>query len=115
MVGQEVKNLVNCSMPAGVHQIQWNGKDEFGNSVSTGIYFYKIFADTYSETIKRAYITSFLVTYGYATLEIYRLEEEIYLKPFKKPRGIIEKKPVISIPISISVQDWMKWREDSQG
>ena len=37
-------------------------------------------ADTYEETVQRAFITSFLVTYGYATLEIDQLEEEIFIK-----------------------------------
>jgi len=67
-------------------------------------------ADTYSETIRRAYLTSFLVTYGYATLEVHRLEEEIYVKPFEKPVSMVGKKQVISIPVSISFEEWMKWK-----
>ncbi len=34
-------------------------------------------ADTYEETVQRAFLTGFLVTYGYATFEIDRLEETI--------------------------------------
>jgi hypothetical protein len=71
-------------------------------------------ADTYSKTIDRAYMTSFLVTYGYAILEIYRLKEEIYIKPLKKPKPLIEMKHEISFPISISVEEWMKWKESKQ-
>ncbi len=40
-------------------------------------------ADTYEETVQRAFLTSFLVTYGYATLEIDRLEEEVFIKAFR--------------------------------
>jgi len=71
-------------------------------------------ADTYSETIKRAYMTSFLVTYGYATLEVHRLEEEIFIKPFEKPAFMIGKKQLISIPVSVSVEEWMKWKRGEQ-
>jgi len=71
-------------------------------------------ADTYSETIRRAYMTSFLVTYGYATLEVHQLEEEIFIKPFEKPKSMLGKKQVISIPVSVSFEEWMKWKEASK-
>jgi len=71
-------------------------------------------ADTYSETIRRAYITSFLVTYGYATLEVRQLEEEIFVKPFEKPMSMIGKKQVISIPVPVNFEEWMKWKEGRQ-
>jgi hypothetical protein len=65
---------------------------------------------TYEETVQRAFMTSFLVTYGYATLEIYPLEEEIFIKPYEKPQTGISKKQLVSIPISVSVENWLKWR-----
>jgi hypothetical protein len=68
-------------------------------------------ADTYEETIRRAYMTSFLVTYGYATFEVHRLEEEIFIIPFSKPRSLLGKKQVVSIPISVSVEEWRRWKE----
>jgi len=71
-------------------------------------------AETYSETIRRAYIVSFLVTYGYATLEVRPLEEEIFIKPFEKPKSMLGKKQTISIPVSISFEEWMKWKEGKQ-
>ncbi len=71
-------------------------------------------ADTYPETIRRAYLTSFLVTYGYATLEVYRLEDEIFVKPFKKPLSIQGKEQLISIPVSVSFEEWMRWKEGEQ-
>ncbi|UCG45169.1 MAG: hypothetical protein JSV58_07325 [Candidatus Bathyarchaeota archaeon] len=67
-------------------------------------------AETFAETMKRAYMTSFLITYGYATLEIHRLEEEVFIKPFKKPRNIVGSKQLVSIPVSISIEEWMKWK-----
>ncbi len=45
MKGQRVKQLVNQQLSAGQYSFIWQGKDEFGNSVSSGIYFYKIEAN----------------------------------------------------------------------
>jgi len=68
-------------------------------------------SDTYEETSRRAYMTSFLVTYGYATLEIHRLEEEIYIIPFDKPRSLVGKKQSVSVPVSVSYEEWRRWKE----
>lgn len=40
--GQLVKDLLATDLAAGRHQVVWNGKDERGHNVSTGIYFYKL-------------------------------------------------------------------------
>ena len=71
-------------------------------------------ADTYPETIRRAFLTSFLVTYGYATLEVYRLEDEIFIKPFKKPLSMQGEEQLISIPVSVSFEEWMRWKKGEQ-
>ena len=71
-------------------------------------------ADTYKETLDRAYMTSFLVTYGYATLELHPLEEEIFIKPFGKPRSELADKRMVSVPISVSCEEWMRWKEGKQ-
>ncbi len=68
-------------------------------------------ADTYKETLNRAYMTSFLVTYGYATLELHPLEEEIFIKPFKEVRSEIAEARMVSVPVSVSFDEWMKWKE----
>lgn len=70
--------------------------------------------DSYEETLRRAYMTSFLVTYGYATLEVYRLEEEVYIKPFEKPISMVGKKQVVSIPVSVSYGEWNRWKNRQQ-
>jgi hypothetical protein len=67
-------------------------------------------ADSYEETVQRAFLTSFLVTYGYATLEINRLEEQVFIKPFDKPKIEILTQQSISIPIAVSFEDWQKWK-----
>ena len=68
-------------------------------------------ADTYEETVQRAFLTSFLVTYGYASLEIQPLEEEIFVKPNENPMLKISKKQLVSIPIAVSVENWRKWKK----
>jgi len=40
--GQLVKTLSSAVLPAGMHQIQWNGKDDTERSVASGIYFYRL-------------------------------------------------------------------------
>jgi hypothetical protein len=72
-------------------------------------------ADTYEETLNRAYLTSFLVTYGYATLELRPLEEEIFIRPFTEPRAKHADKKLVSVPISVSYEEWMRRKEDNQG
>ncbi|HKZ95055.1 MAG TPA: hypothetical protein VJ249_10835 [Candidatus Bathyarchaeia archaeon] len=69
-------------------------------------------ADSYEETSQRAYMTSFLVTYGYATFEVHKLEEEIYIIPFSTPRSLVGKKQVISIPVSVSHEEWKRWKNN---
>ena len=69
-------------------------------------------AETYEVTVHKAFMTSFLVTYGYATLEIHPLEEEIFIKPYEKPLTEIGEKQLVSIPIAVTAEDWMKWKRD---
>ncbi|GAB4343212.1 MAG: hypothetical protein Kow0037_31170 [Calditrichia bacterium] len=41
MLGQKVKTLVNSRMEAGYHRVEWDGQNEVGQSVASGIYFYR--------------------------------------------------------------------------
>ena len=50
--GQLVKTLVNGNMNSGKYDIVWNGRDNAGNAVSSGVYFYKMNAGKYSSTKK---------------------------------------------------------------
>lgn len=40
--GQLVRTLVNGNQAAGVHNISWDGKDQGGRRVSSGVYIYKL-------------------------------------------------------------------------
>ncbi len=50
--GQLVKTLVNDTMPQGEHRITWNGKDQRGNGVASGIYMYRMETPSYTKTKK---------------------------------------------------------------
>lgn len=52
IVGQRVRTLVDKDMKPGVYVADWDGKDENGNSVSSGIYFYKMQAGEFSNMKK---------------------------------------------------------------
>ena len=71
-------------------------------------------ADTYEETVQRAFMASFLITYGYATLEIHSLEEEMFIKPNEKPETRVSTKQLVSIPIPVSVEEWKRWKKGEQ-
>jgi hypothetical protein len=48
--GQLVRTLVNEVQHVGFHSVIWNGDDNFGNPVSSGIYFYRLDTSSGSET-----------------------------------------------------------------
>ncbi|HPR18437.1 MAG TPA: FlgD immunoglobulin-like domain containing protein, partial [Candidatus Cloacimonadota bacterium] len=52
MKGQKVKTLVNTTLSAGRHAIVWNGEDDDGKVVSSGIYFYKLRSGDFQKTRK---------------------------------------------------------------
>jgi hypothetical protein len=92
----------------------WNElKDRVQEKNSDGKIKYWDFvgAETYEETVDRAFMTSFLVTYGYATLEIHPLEEEIFIRPYETQETKISNKQLVSIPIAVPVEDWIRWKK----
>jgi hypothetical protein len=52
ILGQKVRTLVNETMDASSYVRTWDGRSDDGASVSSGIYFYKLVADKFSETKK---------------------------------------------------------------
>ncbi|NQV19462.1 MAG: T9SS type A sorting domain-containing protein, partial [Armatimonadetes bacterium] len=51
--GQKVNTLVNEFKDVGYHHIIWNGDDETGKLVSSGIYFYKLNVNGKTEAVKK--------------------------------------------------------------
>jgi hypothetical protein len=51
VTGRLVRVLADgAAMPAGQHQISWDSEDSAGRSVPSGVYFYRLEADSYTET-----------------------------------------------------------------
>ncbi len=67
-------------------------------------------ADTYEETIKRAYLTVFLVSYGYANVEANRLEETVVIIHNAVPRPD-PGQAKISVPTLVDYEEWKLWRK----
>jgi hypothetical protein len=74
------------------------------------LYWDFVGAETYEESVQRAFLTSFLITYGYATLEILPLEETVFIKPFEKVHTRIRTEQAVSVPIAVTFDDWQKWK-----
>jgi hypothetical protein len=56
ITGRTVATLADVHQPAGSYTTQWNGSDDSGNPVSTGVYFCRLQARDYSKTIKMVYL-----------------------------------------------------------
>jgi len=52
ILGNLVKTMVNQEMGAGTYQVVWNGIDQNGARVASGVYLYKLQAGTFS-TVKK--------------------------------------------------------------
>jgi len=52
VTGARVKTLVNRDMPSGRHEVRWDGTNEWGHGVGTGVYFYRISMPGFSDTKK---------------------------------------------------------------
>jgi subtilisin family serine protease len=52
ILGREIRTLVNTTMQAGVKRVEWDGRNQHGESVPSGMYFYKLEAGNYSDTKK---------------------------------------------------------------
>ncbi len=50
--GQKVRMLINTEFSSGFHTLVWDGKNDAGRSVTSGIYFYKMQTEDYSKTRK---------------------------------------------------------------
>lgn len=52
LLGEKVISLVNARQGAGNYQVQWNGRNDAGRPVSSGVYFVRLEADGYVQIRK---------------------------------------------------------------
>jgi len=52
LLGQKVRLLVDANYEAGYQRVHWDGRDDFGNTVSAGIYLYELVAGNFVSTKK---------------------------------------------------------------
>jgi hypothetical protein len=52
VLGQRVTDLVDSYQEAGSYEVVWNGKDDAGRSVASGVYFYRIESSDFADTKK---------------------------------------------------------------
>ncbi|MEE9443415.1 MAG: M28 family peptidase [candidate division Zixibacteria bacterium] len=56
IIGQEIKLLFNDNALPGITRIKWDGTDNSGRTVASGIYFYQLKTDDLSETKKMLFL-----------------------------------------------------------
>jgi len=56
MLGKEVRTLVNEVEEAGYKSVIWDGLDQYGRSLSTGVYIYRIQAGNFTQTRKMVFM-----------------------------------------------------------
>jgi hypothetical protein len=52
VLGQRIKTLLNAQYAAGTHEVIWDGRNESGGEVSSGVYFYLLETDSFRDAKK---------------------------------------------------------------
>jgi hypothetical protein len=52
ITGRKIATLVTGYLPAGNHSFTWNGRSEFGESMASGMFFYRLRSSSFDETKK---------------------------------------------------------------
>jgi flagellar hook assembly protein FlgD len=50
--GRLIRTLVDEEKPPGTYQVHWNGRDDMGTKVPSGVYLYRITAGDFISTRK---------------------------------------------------------------
>ncbi|MCG3121088.1 MAG: hypothetical protein ALAOOOJD_04035 [bacterium] len=56
LLGREVRKLADSDFSAGYHSVVWDGKDNAGNVVPSGVYIYQIVAGVFQDRKKLALV-----------------------------------------------------------
>jgi hypothetical protein len=52
VLGERIRTLLAQVMPTGRHSVEWDGTNEMGSPVSSGVYFYRVAAANHIQTRK---------------------------------------------------------------
>jgi hypothetical protein len=52
VAGELVRRLVNCMQPAGRYQVRWDARNDKGQMVASGVYFYRLITKNFQRTKK---------------------------------------------------------------
>ncbi len=52
LLGQQTRTLVSSKQPAGAYQLEWDGRDNAGSEVASGIYVYRLKTDDFTRSRK---------------------------------------------------------------
>ncbi len=52
MIGQRVRTLVDKEQVAGFHAVEWDGRNDSGVPLATGVYLYRLEADEFVQVKK---------------------------------------------------------------
>jgi hypothetical protein len=86
----------------------WKELEERVGSGGESDYWGWIGVDTYEETIRRAYLTAFMVSYGYANMKWDRLLEETIIVHNRELR-LDSSSDKISLPVMVDFEEWDLW------
>ena len=56
LMGRQVATLLNDTKPAGYYKVTWNGSNQFGDDVSSGMYIFSIHSEEYNFSKKMIFI-----------------------------------------------------------
>ncbi len=108
---QPVHNCIRNSRFTDIIEKFWN---ELGEKAGLGEaidYWEWIGAESYQETVYRAYLTVFMVGYGYANASWDRLMEEhkiIHNVELRPDPGMAK----VSLPMMVDYEEWKLWRNE---
>jgi len=54
--GTLIRTILDSKLESGKHHVDWDGRDDNGNLIESGIYLYKLYAGIYSVTKKMVYL-----------------------------------------------------------
>lgn len=90
----------------------WEEVKDMSDDEGQVAYWEFVDSESFRDTVRNAWLVSFLVSYGYASIEIDPLEEDITLK-VREERETPSEKTGTSVPIAISREDWKKRSEQN--